>query len=686
MPSTPKHTNPLLDKKIKRRELMLGAGKTAVTAAVAGTALASINNEARAQAASCGVEEAAVDNSARRKYMEGMVDKYLASVVAHDPKLCPLADNVVFVENQQVLPVGDAGWRTINRLGSYRHYFCDFEMNQVGLIANIYEHDAGCVYVLRLKLDNDKITEIDQWISRDPFGAENYEKLGKPDPIWLEPIPLAQRQSREALMMNAHIYFQALERNDGTGIYPFRDDCERIEHARRTVSQKDNTGYGHADVATKFVTMPAKAQYEFGMMAFVTRIRDRFAPVIDVERGAVMGQGTYDFDGALTKIHFIKDNVDWTIPAYFRTARSHMATEAFKVINGSFRYIEMTFIEVPHGTRQHWLGKPMTVELTYEPTRTKPKPVKADTHGALTALNQQVLDAVANDSPNQLPLADDVRYTENGVTLKPGAGGLWKTSKGVRNYSVHLADPATQQAAWFGTLDENGLFAAVAMRIKVKDGYISEIETLIARPEPVGRRGELIQATNTMFQAPYLADLDPHAFEEVPAVLRNATAGKRADITRALENYQRALVQRDAALANLTTGCLRRENGRNACNNPDGPQFSQERADLRFYAGDLAAEIKRGYLAQLTHLRERRTWVVDEQQGLALDLTVFDNAAAATTINLAGAGNVTVPKSFQTPWTDLHAQLYKVENGKIAHLEDLVRRVPYGQKTGWSTT
>ena len=679
-----KNPDRLLNKKLNRRELVIGAGKTVVSAAVATTALAGLQDAARAQ----GEAQAAAlyaDTSARRAFMEGMVDKYLAAVVAHDPSLCPLADNVVFVENQQALPVGVAGWQTINRIGSYKHYFCDFEMNQAGLIANVYEHDAGCVYVLRLKIENDKISEIDQWISRDPNGAENYEKLGAPDPIWLEPIPPAQRQSREALMMNAHIYFQALERNDGTGIYPFRDDCERIEHARRTVSQKQNTGYGHADVATKFVTMPAKAQYEFGMMAFVTRIRDRFAPVIDVERGAVLGQGTYDFDGALTKIHFIKDNVDWVIPSYFRTARSHMANEAFKVINGSFRYIEMTFIEVPYGTRQHWLGKPMTVDLTYEPTRSKPKPIKADTHEALTALNLQVLDAIANDCPNQLPLAEDARYTENGVLVKPGSGGLWKTIKGLRNFSVNLADPDSQTAGWFGTLDENGLFAAVAMRIQVQDGYISTIDTIVARPEPLGRRGELIQATNTMFQAPYLAGLDREAFEEVPAVLKNAAAGTRSNITRAIENYHKAVVQRDASLAGFTSDCMRRENGIQACNNPAGPQFSDERSDLRFYSGDLATELRRGYLSQLTTVRERNTWVVDEQRGLALDITVFDNGAASTSVTLAGVGNVAVPRSFRTPWTDLHAQLYKIEQGKIAHMEDLVRRVPYGQRSGWAS-
>ena len=118
MPSAPNNSNPLLEKKYNRRELVISAGKTAVSAAVATTALAGINNAALAQGESRAAAEAKVDDSARRAFMEGMVDKYLAAVLAHDPKLCPLADNVVFVENQQVIPVGKAGWQTINRLGS----------------------------------------------------------------------------------------------------------------------------------------------------------------------------------------------------------------------------------------------------------------------------------------------------------------------------------------------------------------------------------------------------------------------------------------------------------------------------------------------------------------------------------------------------------------------------------------
>lgn len=680
MPDTQNTNARLLEKKFNRRELVIGAGKTAVTAAVAGS-LTGINQPVLAQADAA--ESAAAGSGYTRAYMEGMIDKYLAAVVAHDPGLCPLADDVVFVENQQVLPIGDAGWQNLNRFGSYKHYFCDFEMNQAGLIANAYENDKGCVYVLRLKIDNGRIAQIDQWISRDPNGAENYEKLGAPDPIWLQPIPLEQRQSREALMMNAHMYFEALERNDGTGIYPFRADCERIEHARRTVNQKVNSGYGHADATTKFVTMPARAQYEYGMMAFVTRIRDRFAPVIDVERGAVMGQGTYDFDGALKKIHFIKDDVDWTIPPYFRTARSHMATEAFKVIKGSYRYIEMTFLEVPFGTRQHWLGRPMTVDLTYQPTRPKARPIKANSYDSLVAVNQQVLDAVINDCACQLPLADDVRYTENGVPVKPGSGGLWKTIKGVRDYSIHLADPETQQAAWVGTLNENGLFAAVAMRIKIRDGYISEIENIIARPEKSGKWGELAGATFTMFVPHLLSDLNEDGFDKpAAALLKRTSRASKKSLTDAVDGYFNAFSNRDSSLAPLADGCVRRENGRFLVMQNGIPVSTQ--APLQNSSGNLTGWLDAGFLAGLTSVSERRSLLVDRQQGLVLDLSLVSNSARNKNVNAGGAGKVPVPDTFLAPWTDLHAQLFKIVSGKITYIEDLVRRVPYGQKSGWS--
>jgi hypothetical protein len=55
---------------------------------------------------------------------------------------------------------------------------------------------------------------------------------------------------------------------------------------------------------------------------------------------------------------------------------------------------------------------------------------------------------------------------------------------------------------------------------------------------------------------------------------------------------------------------------------------------------------------------------------------------------LSGLGryrHATAPAEFLAPWTDLRAQLFKVDAGRITHLEELVRRVPYGRESGWGS-
>jgi hypothetical protein len=60
--------------------------------------------------------------------------------------------------------------------------------------------------------------------------------------------------------------------------------------------------------------------------------------------------------------------------------------------------------------------------------------------------------------------------------------------------------------------------------------------------------------------------------------------------------------------------------------------------------------------------------------GLALHLSIFD---------FAGTAGPDVPPAFLTPISDLHAQLLKVDGGEIVAIEEVVRRVPYGQSSPW---
>jgi hypothetical protein len=286
-----------------------------------------------------------------RACLEEMVDKYLNAMVAHDPSRAPLSSTVKFAQDNVPLKIGTALWTTASGLGTYRHYFADPERGDVGIIGVVYENGVGAILILRLKVENQAITEAEQFVAHDPRGAALYEKMGKPDPGWLTPIPPEKRQSREALEAVAYMYYEALQKNDGRGIYPFTDDCSRTEDAVRTTNQPKPQNYGHSDTdISDFTMLGCKAQYELGFLGFTTGCRDRRFLVVDTERGAVLASAYLDFDGTVTEVHLTDGRV-WKVPPYFMTPRTNQSNEAYRVENGSIQLIEMTMYEVPFNAK-----------------------------------------------------------------------------------------------------------------------------------------------------------------------------------------------------------------------------------------------------------------------------------------------------------------------------------------------
>ena len=68
-----------------------------------------------------------------RPCLNAFVDKYLDAMVAHDPKLVPLAKTARFTENGQKLEPGDGLWNTIAGIGSYRLFVTVPEAGVVAL-------------------------------------------------------------------------------------------------------------------------------------------------------------------------------------------------------------------------------------------------------------------------------------------------------------------------------------------------------------------------------------------------------------------------------------------------------------------------------------------------------------------------------------------------------------------------
>ena len=314
----------------------------AILVFVMATAMAPI---AGAQAKS---KAAAAKPACDRACLEGIASKYLDAMVAHDPSKAPLAADVKYSQDNVPLKIGQALWATASARGKYIHYFADPERGDIGFIGVVFENGVGAILIVRLKVKDGQITEAEQFIAHDPYGAANYEKMGVPDALWLQPVPEDQRETREALDQAAWMYYEGLQLNDGQGIYAFTPDCQRIEDATRTTNQPRPQNYGHSDMdVSDFTTMNCTDQYKLGFLGFTTGCRHRRFLVTDVERGAVLANAFLDFDGTITEAHLTDGKRVWKVPPYFMTPRTNQSNEAYRIEKGSIRLIEMTMYEIP---------------------------------------------------------------------------------------------------------------------------------------------------------------------------------------------------------------------------------------------------------------------------------------------------------------------------------------------------
>jgi hypothetical protein len=280
-----------------------------------------------------------------RACLEGVMNQYLAAVVAHDPTKVPLSEDVKYTENYQVMKVGDGFWKTAAGLGNYKHYFADPEFGQVAFMGTMQEAGAALLLSLRLRIELGRITEIESVYFRPGGGGPNniagMDKDGKIEDMWFKSIPPAQRLSRQQMISIADGYFTGLQKNDGkgiqgTGTYPFTADCHRIENGSPTtnVPKPANAAPG----AISPFWFDCLTQFKMGLYYVVQNIHDRRYPLVDAERGIVWAHVVFD-QGTVNQ-GVLSDGTKHSYPGFNRPT-SILVTEAFLIENGKIRRVEM---------------------------------------------------------------------------------------------------------------------------------------------------------------------------------------------------------------------------------------------------------------------------------------------------------------------------------------------------------
>ena len=232
------------------------------------------------------------------------------------------------------------------------------------------------------------------------------------------------------------------------------------------------------------------------------------------------------------------------------------------------------------------------------------------------------LAAMQAHQASQAGFASGAKFTENNVALRPG-DGLWATVTGLGEYELRFADPHTGGIGFYGVARETDTASPFALRLKVRQGRITESEIIVARPQEAG----------------------------VPFV---------------------------TATIAFSDDCNRRENGFQTTNRQDATYGDTPKLGC-------AAQFKLGWYRFDDRLRARRFLVVDEERGLVMTSAFIDHAGTIGDYKLTD-GRTASSALFRRPHTYCLLETFKIGNARIEQVEAVFTSVPYRMPSPWGGT
>lgn len=295
-----------------------------------------------------------------RTTLQTFVDNYLEAMVEHDPSRLPLAEMVKYTEDTATIPIGDGLWVGASEgPTTFKIYALDVVTGQAGFFGVLKEFDKPVLLALRLKIVGQKIAEIEHVVARF-LREEAMANLVKPRPGFVQPVPPAQRVSRQDMLRIADSYFDSIEQCDGD-VAPFADDSVRHENGKQTTNNKppDPAAFGSSESEQVRLSMAridalsVRGQMSCRSLSYITRIRPRRLIIVDEELGLVYGFPRFVHRGNVRKIKVVGvPGVD-TIPMAFGPM-DLQAGEIFKISDGQIHEIEANGCLVPYGSTTGW--------------------------------------------------------------------------------------------------------------------------------------------------------------------------------------------------------------------------------------------------------------------------------------------------------------------------------------------
>ena len=291
----------------------------------------------------------------------------------------------------------------------------------------------------------------------------------------------------------------------------------------------------------------------------------------------------------------------------------------------------------------------------------------------LAGIMDEWLNALPRHSAAGLPLAKNIRFTEQAAAIPIGDGLFVSATEGPTTFKIVAADPKSGQIGAFAMIKQWDKPALLAVRLKVVKGKIAEAEHVIATDFFPGGADNLATPRQTFL-------------DDVPKAERTP----RAAMLAAANAYFNAIEQDDGDLAPFADDCVRHENGGQTTTNakplPPPPGFgSPETAEA---VGRLAMlgcrdQLNTHMMQYITMIRPRHLLVIDEQKGLVMGFPRFVHRGAVREMKIVGLqGLDSMPMHFG-PMDLQAAEMFKIAAGKIHAIEASGFLNAYMAPTGW---
>jgi hypothetical protein len=284
------------------------------------------------------------------------------------------------------------------------------------------------------------------------------------------------------------------------------------------------------------------------------------------------------------------------------------------------------------------------------------------------------LEALAEHDPKRLPVTGNVRFTENGVAIPLGEA-LWVTFEKLAGYRVDYLDTEAQQAASHIAFIEDGRPGLMALRLKIVDRKIEEVETVLNRGAPMARSMPAVE--------PLWTEAEP--------------AGKRltrAQLAEETENYLKAVSRSDGSLVKFNKqSCMRLENGNVMAYGPHDTPIVPLRpvsdpdswaAAVRQTMGmDCADQLSTGIYRFITSYDHARFPVIDVERQVVFGQWVFRRRGNVPGVTFK-AKFYPFMDSMRFPNENLLGQAFKFRDGRITRVQGVFLNANvYKAGTGW---